>query len=512
MVRARMKMNLLITAERTLVIAPMLAGVLMAAQDPAARVASEPELYQETYRPQFHFTAARNWLNDPNGLVFYRGEYHLFFQHNPQGVQWGNMTWGHAISRDLVRWRQETHALLPDALGTMFSGSAVVDWQNTTGFKTRGENPLVLIYTAAGGTSDESKGQPFTQCLAFSNDRGRSWTKYYNNPVLKNIHADNRDPKVFWHKPTRRWIMALYVPQPDPQKLEANGKPATLHTVQFLASADLKDWTYLSQMDGLFECPDLFELPVNDQWSQSQWVLFGADGEYWLGQFDGFRFTPETPKQRGDWGKNFYAAQTFSDIPPSDGRRILIGWMRGGQYPGMPFNQQMTFPCELSLRRTADGIRLCKWPVREISSLYARTRVLENRLVKPGDNPLPALQSELLDIDAVIAPGTAESVGFLLRGATVKWDARTHKLDALGCQADLAPIRGQLHLRLLLDRSSLEVFGGRGLVTLSTCFLPPPPDRDIRFFCQGGEARLISLKLRELESAWPQASKPESEQ
>jgi sucrose-6-phosphate hydrolase SacC (GH32 family) len=484
----------------------MLASILLGAQAPIVIEESKMELYQEIYRPQFHFTAEKNWLNDPNGLVFYRGEYHLFFQHNPQGIEWGNMTWGHAISRDLVHWRQLPSALMPDTLGTMFSGSAVVDWQNSSGFKVRGENPLVLIYTAAGGTSEASKGQPFTQCLAFSNDRGRSWTKYYNNPVLRNIQGDNRDPKVFWHKPTRRWIMSLYVPQSVPGQRDAGGKPATLHTVQFFASADLKDWTYLSQMDGLFECPDLFELPVDDQWSQARWVLFGADGEYWLGHFDGFRFMPESGKHRGDWGKSFYAAQTYSDIPSADGRRMLIAWMRGGQYPNMPFNQQMTFPCELSLRRTPEGIQLCKWPVREIASLYARTRVLENRWIKPGENPLPEVREELLDLDATIVPDTATSVGFVLRGATVKWDVRTQKLDVLGCQADLAPVHGQLHLRLLLDRSSLEVFGGRGLVTLSTCFLPAPGDRDVAFFCEGGEARLLSLKVRELESAWPHES------
>ena len=165
------------------------------------------ELYNETYRPQFHFTARKNWLNDPNGMVFYKGEYHLFFQHNPLGMQPGNLSWGHAVSRDMVHWEQLANALTPDALGPIWSGSAVVDWNSTTGFGQAGDKPLVAMYTAAG--------EPFTQCLAFSLDRGRTWTKYDHNPVLPHIIGGDRDPKVVWHVPTRRWVMALYLDGSD---------------------------------------------------------------------------------------------------------------------------------------------------------------------------------------------------------------------------------------------------------------------------------------------------------
>src|SRR5262245_38978807 len=207
------------------------------------------QLYNEAYRPQFHFSPRENWTNDPNGLVFYQGEYHLFFQHNPFGINWGNMTWGHAVSTDLVHWQQLPNAIEPDSLGTIFSGSAVVDWNNTTGFQRGEEKTLITIYTAAGGTSEASQGQPFTQCIAYSNDRGHTWTKYERNPVLGHMVKENRDPKVVWHAPSRRWIMALY----------KDG-----NTFAFFASPDLKTWAHLHNLDvpGCAECPDFFEMLI----------------------------------------------------------------------------------------------------------------------------------------------------------------------------------------------------------------------------------------------------------
>lgn len=205
--------------------------------------------YNETFRPQFHFTARKNWLNDPNGLFYYRGMYHLFFQHNPFGLEWGNMTWGHAISPDLVHWQQLPNALEPDSLGTMFSGSAVVDWENTTGFQQGEHPPIVLIYTAAGNTSPASKGKPFTQCLAYSIDGGSSWQKYPGNPVMECIRPENRDPKVIWHPSSHRWIMTLY--------LEGN-------EFAFFSSPDLKTWSPLHSLFApeSIECPDFFEIPL----------------------------------------------------------------------------------------------------------------------------------------------------------------------------------------------------------------------------------------------------------
>ena len=446
-------------------------------------------MYDETYRPQFHFTPLKNWTNDPNGLVFYRGEYHLFFQHNPHGINWGNMTWGHAVSPDLVHWRQLSDAIEPDPLGTIFSGSAVVDWHNTTGFQTGEEKPLVAIYTAAGGTSEQSQGQPFTQCLAYSNDRGRTWTKYAGNPVLGHIVKENRDPKVVWHAPTRRWIMALF----------KDG-----NTYAFFSSPDLKRWTHLHDMDapGCGECPDFFEMPVEDGGADTRWVWTAANGHYLVGTFDGARFAPESGPHVADHGANYYAVQTYSDIPASDGRRIQIAWMAGGQYPDMPFNQQMSFPCELRLRSLPEGLRLCRTPAKEIESLYAGEHVWRDLALQPSDKPASILSGDLFDIHAEFDLGDAAEVGFRVRGEPIVYSAKDRTISCLGKSAELAPEDGRVSLRVLVDRASLEVFSGDGRLSMTSCFLPRPESREIELHCAGGSARIISLRAHELKSSW----------
>ncbi|MCX5673194.1 MAG: glycoside hydrolase family 32 protein [Planctomycetota bacterium] len=440
------------------------------------------KLYQETYRPQFHFTPAKNWTNDPNGLIFYKGEYHLFFQHNPTGINWGNMTWGHAVSPDMVHWTQLDHAIHPDTLGTIFSGSGVVDWANTAGFQAGDEKVLVAIYTSAG--------KPFTQSIAYSNDRGRTWTKYEKNPVLGHVAGDNRDPKVLWHEPTKKWVMALYLDKND---------------YALFGSPNLKDWTRLCDvpMPGSGECPDFFELPVDGDAGNTRWVFWGANGAYLLGTFDGKTFTKESGPHPSNWGGNCYAAQTWSDVPKSDGRRLQIAWMNGGKYPGMPFNQQMSFPCELTLRTTPDGIRLYRRPVREIETIHARKHAWSNQALKPGENPLATLAGELFEIRAEIEPGRAAEVGFTLRGEKVHYDVGKKTVACLSKTAPLPPEKGRIRLQVLLDRTSIEVFGNDGLISMPTCFLPDLANRSLGLYAVGGEAKIVSLEVYELKSAWP---------
>lgn len=461
---------------------------------PKAGPAKPGRLYDEQYRPQFHFSPKKNWTNDPNGMVFYKGEYHLFFQHNPNGLEWGSMTWGHAISPDMLHWTQLDHALYPDKLGTIFSGSAVIDWNNTAGFQTGEEKPIVCIYTSAGGTSDESKGQPYTQSIAFSNDRGRTWTKYANNPVLKNISGDNRDPKVLWHGASKQWVMVLYLDDPKAKNDYA-----------LFGSPNLKDWKRLctATLPGNTECPDFFELPVDGDAQKTKWVFWGANNTYLLGTFDGKTFVAESGVQQTHWGANRYAAQTFSDVPSSDGRRIQIAWMYGGKYPGMPFNQQMSFPVALSLRTFPEGVRLCSSPVKEIDGLHGKQHAWSDLTLTPGDNPLVNVTDELFDIRLDVEPGTATEIGLTVRGASLRYDVKQGRLTCLGSSAPVSLVQGRLSLQILVDRSSIEIFTADGRVNMAFCFLPPEEDRSLTLSCQGGNARVRSLRVWKLKSIWP---------
>lgn len=441
----------------------------------------ETTLYREPLRGQFHFSPRRGWNNDPNGLVFFRGEYHLFFQHNPYGWNWGNMHWGHAVSRDLVRWTELGDILAPDALGPMFSGSAVVDRANSSGFGSQKNPPQVLIYTAAG--------DPTVQCLAYSTD-GRTYTKFSGNPVVPQFTGGNRDPKVFWHEPTHKWIMTLYV--------ETN----KTHTIHFLGSDNLRNWTLLSRTDGYFECPDFFELPVDGNRSRSKWVLTAASSEYQVGSFDGTRFTPETSKLPGHRGKGFYAAQTFSDIPARDGRRIQIGWFQTAT-PGMSFNQSMTIPLELKLASTPEGPRLTWTPVRELASLRGRTHHRSAGLLGPQTpNPLAGIHAECLELRATWDPGDAGELRFSVRGATITFDSRRQEVIVNGHRAAAPLIGGKQSLTVYCDRTGLEVFASNGLTYVPMPFIPKPGDTAMSIEARGGTVRQLKVQAHELKSAW----------
>jgi sucrose-6-phosphate hydrolase SacC (GH32 family) len=444
-----------------------------------------PELdYSQKYRPQFHFTPKKFWTNDPNGMVYYEGEYHLFLQHNPSGINWGNMTWGHAISKDMVHWKQIQHAIRPYDGGTIFSGSAAVDWKNSTGFGKTGEDahkPIVACYSHAR--------RPFTQGIAYSIDRGRTFTRFEGNPVVPNqgMMDSERDPKIFWHEPTKKWIMVLYVQR---------------GVARIFSSDNLKKWTKLSDVTGrsFHECPDFFELPVDGDNNNTKWVLYDAPFVYSIGSFDGTNYKIETTPGKGDLGRNFYAAQTFNDTP--DGRVIQIGWMRGSDFPkkGMPFNQQMSFPCELTLRTTDDGVRLYRWPVKEIESLYKKTHSIENAAVKPGVNPLVDVKAELIDLSAEIEMGSAKKVAFNLRGSQVTYDGTT--LNAAGAGGELKPVDGKISVRILVDRGSVEAFGNDGRVSITCYALHEPENLDLSLTVEGGEAVVTKLVVNELESSW----------
>jgi fructan beta-fructosidase len=433
-------------------------------------------LYQEKYRPQFHFTSRRGWLNDPNGLVYADGVFHPFYQHNPYGWSWGNMHWGHARSRDLLHWQERPIALYPRAHGdSCFSGSAVVDRDNTSGWRSNSTPLLVCAFTSTG------RGE----CIAYSRDGGETWTEYEGNPVIRH---HGRDPKLVWHEPSKRWIMALY----DEQGPTRN--------IAFYTSPDLKGWSFESRIGDFFECPDLFPLRVEGEPTQTRWVLSAADGKYLLGQFDGRRFIPESGKHQV-WYGNFYAAQTYDSAP--DGRRIQIGWGNGIAFPGMPFNQQMTVPCELTLRRTAEGLRLCVLPVKELAALRTSEHVRKEFLLKPGDNPLASVRGELLDLETEFQPAGVEQVILTVRGVGVVYDARKAQVSCQGKGAPLKAQRGKIALRLLVDRGSVEVFGNDGQMALSVGALVPPENQSLALTAKGGGAKVAVVKVSTLKSVWP---------
>lgn len=434
-------------------------------------------LYREPRRPQFHFTSRRGWLNDPNGLVWFEGEYHLFYQHNPYGWDWGNMHWGHAVSPDLVHWTELPIALYPKEYGDWaFSGSGVVDRRNTSGFGTGGSPPLVVAFTSTG------RGE----CIAYSNDRGRSWTEYEGNPVVKH---SGRDPRLLWHGPTNRWVMAVYD--------ETGGG----RRIAFHSSPDLKAWRFESQIDGFFECPELFEMPVEGLPGKTLWVLYAADGQYQLGQFDGHRFVPESDKLR-IWYGNFYASQTFSDAP--DSRRIQIGWGNGISFPGEPFNQQMTVPCELRLRSTPEGVRIVVHPVAELALLRGKTHRFDGLALKPGDHPLPALAGSGFEVRAEAEVGDTGVFGLNIAGTRIGYDAVKKSLACGDVTAPLAPEGQVVRLRILVDRGSIEVFGNDGRVAISHAFAPSADRPSLTLILPASDhpVKIRSLQVDELTSAW----------
>jgi sucrose-6-phosphate hydrolase SacC (GH32 family) len=475
----------------------------------------EDIIYKEKLRPQIHFSSKRGWNNDPNGMVYYDGEYHLFYQHNPFGWPWGNMTWGHAVSKDMMHWKELGDAIQLDELGTIFSGGAVVDHNNSSGFQTGDEKTIVCFYTYAGSESPWSHGQPFTQAFAYSVDRGRTFTKYEGNPIIGHIRGGNRDPKVIWHEPTQKWVMVLYVEESE---------------FDFFTSTDLKNWTKTSRLESFHECPELFELPVDGDKKNMKWVTYGAGSEYYVGSFDGETYSPETDRLQFNYGQNFYASQTFSDIPKEDGRRIMMGW---GQVPmlGMPFNQQMSTPIELSLKTTDEGIRMFSRPVKEIENLHKKKHSFINKMIGESEN-FDGIDGELFHIKVEFDVGKADYFGLVIREFQIYYDVKKNQLI---CKApdnnidlnqfsnefmelvkeegdeflefnpvenSVKPHNGKIKLEIIVDRTYVEIFVNDGRYYIPKGAYMTDRDPSIMVFSKGGKTKLNSLEVYELNSIW----------
>ena len=468
---------------------------------------------REKFRPTYHFSPLYGWMNDPNGMVYKDGEYHLFYQHNPYGSKWGNMHWGHAISKDLINWEHRPDAITPDALGTIFSGSAVVDTDNTAGF---GAGAIVAIYTQ---NSDRQ-----VQSIAYSTDNGRSFTKYENNPVLTSDARDFRDPKVFWHKETQRWIMLLAVGQ----------------EMQIFSSSNLKDWAFESSFGegqgahgGVWECPDLFELPV-DGTNEKKWVLLcnlnpggpfgGSATQYFVGTFNGKEFVNESPSKTKwmDWGKDHYATVTWSDAP--DNRRIAIAWMSNWQYandvPTSQYRSPNSVPRDLSLFTVDGETYLQSAPSPELLALRDASKkrsfkVNGTRTIKemiPGNDGA-------YEIELTIENQRADVIGFRLyndKGEEVdmqydmkekKFSMDRRKSGDVGFNENFPMLtwtaiesgKDELKLRLFVDKSSVEAFVDGGRFVMTNQVFPSEPYTHIDFYSKGGAYKVDSFVIYKLK-------------
>ena len=442
-------------------------------------------LYDEALRPQFHISQMRGWCNDPNGMCYYDGTYHFFWQSNPAGFPWANMYWGHATSPDMVHWTEQAHALRPFggqdtnrhpsmAVEMCFSGGGNVDLYNTAGWQKGKEKTMVLAFTDTGSG----------ECLAYSNDRGKSWTYYEGNPVIKH---SGRDPKLIWYAPGKHWVIAVY------DERAPHGANISIYT-----SKDLKQWEYASSIPGYYECAEIFELPVDGDPANKKWVIFAADARYAIGNFDGRKFTPEHEgKHQVHWGPH-YASQCFSNSP--DGRVVQVGWARIDM-PGMPFNQTFSVPTNLTLHTTAGGIRMFANPIKELAQLrMPNPKVVSNKGLSAAEPAVEfAAADQLFDIEVTLKQGTASQAVLRFGENAVTYDFNSRKLDEMPLEMK----DGKVTFRVLVDRPMFEVIGGGG-----ACFKTSArrdmgkPLGKISLTAQGGTLTVESFVVHEMDSIW----------
>jgi fructan beta-fructosidase len=452
----------------------------------ADTVADGHQAYTGKYRPLAHFTSKHGWLNDPNGLVYYNGKYLMFYQHNPVACTWENMHWGYASSTDLVHWEEHEIALFPDETGTMFSGSAIVDRNNVTGLRENENDVILLFYTAAGGTSETSKGKPFTQCLAYSTDGGHTFTKYSQNPLIGQVVEGNRDPKVIYHEGTETFVMALYLDN---------------HEFALYSSTNLLEWN-LSQKILLAddtECPDLYPLAVDGDEKNIKWVFSAAADRYYIGGFDGQQFTPETELKRLNFGNSSYAAQSWSDVP--EGRRIRTA-CASVVIPGMPFGSCMNIPQEMSLRTVNDVVLLCAWPVDELNRLYLDTAEFRD-IILTRDKPFVlTTDGKCYDISLQVATENCANFEISLFGLAVRYDGDKRELQCAGNSATVEAIDGKLDLRILIDTAYAEIFANQGSRYMGMTYIQDSNLNQLKIQPDEGNVRVESATVSKLAPFW----------
>ena len=495
-------------------------------EQPEKKNLDTPRAYTEMYRPQFHFSPEEKWMNDPNGLVYHEGIYHLFYQYYPDDIVWGPMHWGHAVTRDMVHWEHKPIALYPDENGLIFSGSAVVDKDNTSGFAQNGETPLVAIFTYHLMEGEKSGRDDFqTQGIAYSLDNGETWTKYDANPVIKNSGIrDFRDPKVFWHNETEQWIMALVA-----------GDHA-----KFYSSPNLKDWKFLSDFGkrqgahgGVWECPDLFPLPVEGE-DEQKWVLIisinpgapngGSGTQYFIGEFDGKRFVSDQKKPKWlDYGTDNYAGVTYNNTPNEE--RIFIGWMSNWDYardtPTENWRSAMTLPRSLALKKIGDDYFLTNQPLENLNVL-AKAVLSRGPKVEPFQKETlyqDGLQQSQIsfttssgDFNIKLQNGAGEFVELNMDKANNAFlldRMNSGKVDfqpEFGNKKHFMPIDnledGPVEVSILVDWSSIEVFLNKGLYTMTQQIFPTTPYNQLIIENKSEEFAIENLVVEKMESIW----------
>lgn len=443
-------------------------------------------LHDEALRPQFHMSQMRGWNNDPNGMCYHDGQYHFFWQCNPAGRNWANMYWGHATSSDMIHWTEQDRALRPFggqvenrhpamAVKNCFSGSGNVDLNDTAGWRKGGEETIVLAFTDTG----------CGEALAYSTNRGKTWRYYQGNPVIRH---SGRDPKLVWYEPGNHWVIAVFDQDPDV------GRNIAIYT-----SSDLKEWELQSKIPGYFECPELLQLPVDGDAKKTKWVIFGADARYAIGEFDGKKFTPDHEgKHRVHWG-NFYASQCFSN--PPDGRVIQMGWARGVEMPGMPFNQTFTVPANLTLRSTDDGVRMFASPIKELERLRKPDPKTIETTELTAQSPAAAVEVEgqLFDVLVTLKKGTASKAVLQFGEDKATYDFHAEKLDEMPLKMQ----DGKVTLRVLMDRPMYELVGGGGACykTSNRSDKGEPIDT-VSLTAKDGSLVVESFKVYQMRSIW----------
>lgn len=435
--------------------------------------------YNQKYRPQYHFTSRKNWLNDPNGLIYYAGEYHMFFQHHALKNANGTKSWGHAVSSDMIHWTQLEHAIVPykipnehisaefakkwDGEVAIWSGTTVIDHKNILGKQVGNIKTMVAYFTATARPE-------FFQAAAYSTDKGRTFKLLKGGGVIlpnQGLLKGERDPKVFWHEASQKYVMLIWI------KAGEWGNKDKLSGVRFFTSENLLDWKATSSLDRKWfaECMDIVEIPVDDDINNKKWVLYDASFDYEIGDFDGEKFKSDKVTLKGDYGFHYYAAQTFNNSP--DGRSIMIGWLNDRKHSPfveskMPFDQQMSIPTKMTLRTTPEGIRLFRWPVKELESLYIKSTRFESTTLKALNTQLKKLNSDLIDCTVELQPRA--DLEFNFRGIKVKYDHKSQTLQPIKIlnknhksrRLPAALSGGKLKLRVLIDQASIEIFVNEG--------------------------------------------------